>query len=379
MIGETELQQELDLGTEQGICPGAVLLISVRDCRWAVFASGYHDDSRQVPTQSDDLFDLASLTKVLATTSAVMSLVEAGSLDLDRPIGLDLPEFLAAADDRTGRASVTPRHLLAHCSGLPAHAPLWRLFPDDSRDEKRRRVLEIPLAAMPGTQTCYSDIGMMVLGFLIEDVTGRSLDRYVMEKVFEPLRMYETGFLPSEELRPRILPTEVLENGKDALHGIVHDENARWLGGIAGHAGLFGPAADIARFADCILVDGLLPSGTPLWSPGNVSLFTRRAGTVPGSSRCLGWDGYSTGAVAGANASVRSFGHTGFTGTSLWIDPVLQNAVILLTNAIHPTRDRRQKGYFEWRRKIHTLAGEFAFQLSSTTGGGKPKRMKDEG
>jgi CubicO group peptidase (beta-lactamase class C family) len=273
-------------------------------------------DADAPPVTAATIYDLASLTKVIATTTMAMILVDEGRLDLDRPV----------------REGVTVRHLLTHSSGLPALAPFFKEI--RGRDAYVERIRAMALEYPPGSRSVYSDPGIILLGAVLEEVAGQPLDAFVRERVLEPLGMKDTMYRPPPGLLPRIAPTEVDPWRGRLVRGEVHDENAFAMGGIAPHAGLFGTAGDLSRFARMML-DG----GRPLVSRETIELFTRKAG-IPGSDRALGWDTKSAeGSSAGTLFSPRSFGHTGFTGTSMWIDPERQLYVILLTNRVHPTRE----------------------------------------
>ncbi|MBP5640184.1 MAG: serine hydrolase, partial [Victivallales bacterium] len=220
-------------------------------------------------------------------------------------------------------------------------------------EQKRQKVIMTPLERKPQEATQYSDIGMMLLGIILERIADRPLNQLFKEEVAIPLGMTETCFKPTPEQYKRCVPTELHISDQQPpvpWQGIVHDENARWLGGVAGHAGLFSTAGDLTKFAEM-----MLHHGNGFIQEDILSLFTRRANLTPDSSRCLGWDsptqpGSSGGRLIGPNAFV----HTGFTGTSFWIDPDTGIAVILLTNAVHPFRENK-KNYFPWRNDVHTL------------------------
>ncbi|MDX1996165.1 MAG: DUF1343 domain-containing protein [Thermoanaerobaculia bacterium] len=287
-------------------------------------------DADAPPVTAETLYDLASLTKVVTTTTVAMTLVDDGRLDLDKAVQDYLPEFVGP-----GKEVVTVRHLLTHSSGIDWWAPLYQ----DTRGaaEFVRKIAAMPLVNPPGSTMKYSDLGLILLGEILERVTGRSLDALARERVFRPLGFADTGFRPARELRPRIAPTEVVDG--QVIHGEVHDENARALGGVAAHAGLFGTAPELARFAQMLLWRGVYDQRR-IVTRETVALFTQRAGVPVDSDRALGWDTRSaTGFSAGQLFSARSFGHTGFTGTSLWIDPERDLFVLLLTNRVHPTRD----------------------------------------
>jgi serine-type D-Ala-D-Ala carboxypeptidase len=304
------------------------------------------------------LFDLASLTKVLATTPMAMLLYERGLLDLDAPIIGTVPEFLAdssgQADPR--RRDVTFRMLLAHSSGLPAYEKLF--LKAHSRDELLRAAFGIALSADPGSRAEYSDIGFIILGVALERIAGEPLDVFCQREIFAPLAMTHTTFNPPADSRRQIPPTadEREKRGARALarelpmgtseaagsqhpsafrnriiQGEVQDENASMLGGVAGHAGLFSTVQDIARFAHVMLQEG-----QPVFRPETVALFTRRESMSLGTSRALGWDTPSTPSQSGKHFGPRSYGHLGYTGTSLWIDPERRLSITLLTNRTWP-------------------------------------------
>jgi CubicO group peptidase (beta-lactamase class C family) len=352
------LQRVLGQALQAQAWPGGILALARTTAGDIVIPHGCHryDGARAV--RASDYVDLASLTKVVATTTATMLGVERGWIGLDAPVARFLPGFLAAdaAQDALRRA-VTIRHLLSHSAGFPAHVPFHRRTGIPAA-ERPGLVQATPLVSAPGSAAVYSDIGMMVLGFALAAAFGGPWPRLVHEAVFAPLGMRQTRFCLPLSLRPRALPTECSAPGGEAWQGVVHDENARWLGGVAGHAGLFATARDMCRFARLLLNHGEGPDGR-LLQAATIAAFTRPAGVVAGSSRCLGWDGPSEGSSGGIHLSAASFGHTGFTGTSMWIDPVADLAVILLTNAVHPRREcRGERGFFEWRRRVHSAAYE---------------------
>jgi len=295
------------------------------------------------------LYDLASLTKVVATTTAIMALAADGRVDLDLPVSRYLTWFTGS-----GKEGVTVRQLLLHRAGLPGWLPLWQDRED--RTEFREALASLELAQGPGDSTVYSDLGFIVLGFLVEAVAGEPLDRLIAGRVFGPLGMEETMFRPADSLLPRIAPTEVDTLFRHThVHGVVHDENAYALGGVAGHAGLFSSARDLARYAEAMLDAGRAGArygdgaGDDVFDPDLVNRFTARHDST--SSRALGWDTPGERSSAGRYLSDRAFGHTGFTGTSLWIDPELDLFVILLTNRVNPTREKG--GHVALRRAVH--------------------------
>ena len=317
-------------GVKDSAFPGAIAVIGNRDGALVEVAVGSLDWKKPSPRpDAHTLWDLASLTKVVALTTAMMQLVDAGKVDLDAPVQRYLTEWQGRYKDR-----VTVRHLLTHSSGLPSWRPLYKEA--TSPADALALALVTPLDTAPGVRMVYSDIGAILLGQIVVRVTGEALDRYVSAHVFEPLGMRETQYLPPVALRPRVAPTEVDPWRQRHLRGEVHDENAYALGGVSAHAGLFSTAADLTRFARMYLNGGQLDS-TRIVSPQTIGLFTTVQ--APGfSSRALGWDTATGSNSAGRYMAGGSFGHTGFTGTSLWIDPVNDVFVLLLTNRVNPTR-----------------------------------------
>ena len=317
-------------GIHAGGFPGAAVVVG-RD-GYAVVKRGYGRLTWAPdgpPVDEHTIYDLASLTKVVATTSAIMALVDDGKLDLDAPVRNYVPAFSGGAKDR-----VTVRHLLTHRSGLPAGRDLWRSAASPA--EARRQVLESKLYCEPGACYEYSDLGADVLGFVAETVSGRRLDEFVEERVFGPLGMTDTFFRPAAELRGRIAPTEIAPPRGYPLRGEVHDENAYALGGVAGHAGLFSTAADLSVFAQTLLNGGVY-RGVRVFADSTVRLFTRRAA----GTRALGWDTCDKNSACGELMGEPAYGHTGFTGTSLWLDPEQRMFVLLLTNRVYDARAAR--------------------------------------
>lgn len=327
-----DVDRLLESFRERGAFPGGVLAVGDREALIHLHAFGRLTyDADAPPVSAGTIYDLASLTKVVATTTMAMILVDEGRLDLDQPVQELLPGFTGP-----GKKAVTVRHLLTHSSGLPAVAPLYKEI--RGREAYLERIQAMDLEYPPGSRSTYSDLGIILLGEILERTAGQPLEAFVRERVLGPLGMRDTRFRPPAELWPRIAPTEVDPWRGRLIHGEVHDENAFALGGAAPHAGLFGTAGDLARFAQMLLNSGTL-EGRRIVSQETVALFTRRAG-IPGSDRALGWDTKSAeGSSAGTLFSPRSFGHTGFTGTSIWIDPERKVFVILLTNRVHPTRE----------------------------------------
>jgi CubicO group peptidase (beta-lactamase class C family) len=298
----------------------------------------YDDTSPAV--QPSTMYDLASLTKVVATTSMAMLLHDRGQLDLGSPVAGFVPEF----GSDTARQRITLEMLLRHTSGLPAYV---RLFEKSrGKQEMLRGACGVPLEAAPGVRATYSDIGFILLGAALERIAGQPLDEFCQREIFSRLGM-KTMFRPPDTMHPAIPPTEDDRHWRQrVIQGEVHDENASAMGGVAGHAGLFGSIADLARFGEFMLGEG-----EPLVSAETVRLFTTRGDTPPGNSFALGWDTPTPPSQSGQYFSARAYGHLGFTGTSLWIDPQRELAVVLLTNRTWP--DRRSQAIKQFRPQFH--------------------------
>ena len=317
-------------GVDAGGYPGAAVVVGRKG--YSVLSRGFGAldwTGRARVTSRESIYDLASLTKVVATTTAMMLLYDAGTVDIDAPVSRYLPDFSGGLRDQ-----VTVRHLLTHRAGLPAGRELWRIAKTPA--EARAAVLASPIQCTPGSCYEYSDLGADLLGFVAEAASGQTLDAFLERRVFAKLGMTDTHFRPDAMSSVRIAPTEIAPPRGYPLRGEVHDENAYALGGVAGHAGLFSTAEDLSVFAQ-MLLDGGVYNGVRVVSDSAVALFTKRAA----GHRALGWDTCDGGAGCGQYMSERAFGHTGFTGTSLWIDPDRQMFVILLTNRVHAARARR--------------------------------------
>jgi CubicO group peptidase (beta-lactamase class C family) len=336
------------VGIAEGAAPGVALAVG----RWGrlLHLKGYGriDVAPDAPAVTDStMFDMASLTKVVATTTAAMILEDEGKLNLDAPIHTFLPELTDSA-----KARITVRMILTHNGGFEAFAPLWREH--RGRADYLAQINARPLAYMPGDSTIYSDWDFVLMGLIIEHITGMPLDQFVSSRVWQPLNMHDTGFNPlssgtmpadsdctaafraDNPLLTRIAMTEIDTAYRHThIHGIVHDENACALGGVAGHAGLFSSVRDVAVFCQMLLNGGEY-GGVRLIQPTTVARWTARQSNK--SSRALGWDTPSGNSSAGRYFSPRSFGHTGFTGTSIWVDPERGVFVVLLTNRVDPTR-----------------------------------------
>ena len=309
----------------RGTIPGGVVLVG-HDGEVVyrrAFGRRSLEPTREAMT-ADTIFDIASLTKCLVTATAVMQLVEQGKLRLNDPVAAYLPEFA-----RNGKENITLRMLLTHFSGLPEDLDLktrWR-----GREAAYRMAMEARPVSPPGTRFLYSDVNFIVLGFVVEKVSGLTLDEYASRNIFQPLGMRDTRYLPPTQWRLRIAPTEY-DGEHHIMRGTVHDPTADRMGGVAGHAGVFSTADDLAKFAQEML------GGSRVLSEESVKKMTTPQ-QPPGATvlRGLGWDIDSPFSSArGEFFPVGSFGHTGFTGTSMWIDPVTNSYVIILTNAVHP-------------------------------------------
>jgi CubicO group peptidase (beta-lactamase class C family) len=273
------------------------------------------------------LYDMASLTKVVATTTAAMILEEEGKLDISRPVHSYVPEL-----DAPDKAGITVRQILTHRGGFEAFAPLHKQY--RGRAEYLAQINARPLTSVPGTKMVYSDWDFILMQAVIERITGTTLDAFTAARVFTPLGMTSTRFTP-DTLDAALMRRTVftaLDTLRGQLHGAVHDPNAWAMGGVAGHAGLFSTARDLATFAQ-MLLDGGTFAGTRIVSPRTLARWT--APQDPGSSRALGWDTMSPVSSAGRYFSPRSFGHTGYTGTSIWIDPERALFVVILTNRVN--------------------------------------------
>lgn len=300
----------------------------------------YEPDSAAV--QPGTIYDLASLTKVVGTTTMAMILYERGELDLEIPVAAVVPEF-SYADPR--RREVTIRQLLAHSSGLPGYEKLF--LRTIRREELLQGAFAVQLTAHPGTRVEYSDIGFIILGEALERIANTTLDEFCRKEIFGPLGMAHTTFNPPASLRSQI-PATVDDRAfrHRIIQGEVNDENASVLGGVAAHAGLFSTASDMSLFAHCIL-----SGGRPILRPETVAFFTRREDTPEGTSRTLGWDTPSQPSQSGQHFSPASFGHLGYTGTSLWIDSERELSVTLLTNRTWP--DSRNQAIKQVRPRFH--------------------------
>ncbi|MGQ0562281.1 MAG: serine hydrolase domain-containing protein [Gemmatimonadota bacterium] len=386
----------IEAAIRDGATPGAALAIGRRGGIVRRRGYGRLTYAADAPAVTDStIFDLASLTKIVGTTSAIMKLVDDGRLDLDVPIY----QYMRAWPSAGAHSRITLRHLLTHTSGLPAGADLWTTT---GREATLSRIARMRLSAPPGMLTVYSDLGMIVAGAIVESVTGKRLDDFLERQVFAPMELRETMFNPAERMidvrhslapivvsavarslffsplaiiadwteqqeiesrmfarskplpRGRIFdlsqvaPTEYSRARGEALRGIVHDRNAAALDGVAGHAGLFSSARDLAVFAQSILDAAIHDVDAPFASASTIARFVMNGDD---KGRSLGWDTPSGRSSAGRYFPASSFGHTGFTGTSIWIDPKREIFVVLLTNRVHPTAANRK--HIALRRGVH--------------------------
>ncbi|MCL5288799.1 MAG: serine hydrolase [Acidobacteria bacterium] len=329
----------LDRAVADKAFPGGVLAVGVRgELIVHPFGAQTFDAKAPVVTPKT-IYDVASLTKAVVTTTAIAMLVAANRVQLDAPVSRFLPEWSKGANATESRKAVTVRQLLLHTSGLPG----WKQYFLTAKNKKEILALALaePLVSEPGTKIEYSDIGFILLGEIVERVSGKSLDQFARERIFAPLGMSDSQFNPPKNLRVRIAPTEDDTMFRQRLvHGEVHDQNSWAMGGVAGDAGLFSTAADLAAFCQMLLNGGQY-AHQRLLSRSMIAQFTR-AVRVGEMSRALGWDVPSEQSQSGKYFSARSFGHLGYTGTSIWIDPEKEMFVILLTNRVHPSAENEK-------------------------------------
>ena len=323
------LDKTVKTAIEEAVAPGVAIAVGRNGHIAYMKGYGYIDWNQpgSSPVDTNTLYDLASLTKVIATTTVAMILEEKGQLDLNRTVVSYLPEF-----NSPEKSQITVRQLLTHSGGLEAGANLYNTA--RGREQYLAQINARPLQYTPGTNMIYSDWDMIVLQLVMERITGKTLDVLAAEKIFRPLGMNDTQFQPPLTWRSRIAPTQVDDKRGGLLWGTVHDENAWAMGGVAGHAGLFSTAKDLALFSMMILNGGEGANGVRIVKPATIARWTARQGKE--STRTLGWDSPDGGSSAGQFFSPWSFGHTGFTGTSIWIDPEKDLFVVVLTNRVNP-------------------------------------------
>ncbi len=343
---------------QTNLIPGAVLVIGHNS--QVVYRKAYGSRSlipNREPMTLDTIFDAASLTKVVATTPSIMKLFEAGKIRLDDPVTTYLPEF------QGGKSDITVRLLMTHFSGLPPDLPLvprWSGY-----ETGIKKALSISPVAPPGARFIYSDINYNLLAEIVRRVSGRTVADFAHEQIYKPLGMRESGFLPASTLRPRIAPTEIDTDTGQPMRGVVDDPTARYMGGVAGDAGLFTTADDLAKYASMLLGNGEF-EGTRIFDTATVKKFTEPA--TPADQpilRALGWDMDSPFASnRGELYPIGSFGHTGYTGTSMWMDPVTNSFVIVMTNVVHPKHGHSLSSF---RSRIATaVAAHYGMAMPNT-------------
>lgn len=349
------VDQIMNSAVIDSVFPGAVLLFGIdQEVLYHKAFGNYTYDKNSTRVNTNSIFDLASVTKVVATTSAAMMLVDKGKLSLDDKVISYLPEF-----NNNGKENVTIRNLLLHNSGLAAFKKYYDQF--SSGEEVINDVMNLPLNTPPGEKFVYSDLGMITLQKVIEKITGQRIDEFLEQNLFSRLEMNQTMYSPSKELKTECVPTELDDFYRmRLLQGEVHDERAFLLNGVAGHAGLFSTAGDLSVFVRMLLNDGIY-DGKKIIDSAIIENWTTKQSEQ--SDRGLGWDtktvdGYSS---AGNFFSKNSFGHTGYTGTSVWIDKESKLFVILLSNRVHPTRQNRKISKF--RPVIHDAVYNSVFKL----------------
>ena len=333
-IGDS-LRAVLTRAVTDSAFPGAYAVIGSSTEIFAEFGAGKLDADDPTRPDARTVWDMASMSKLVSTTSAMIQLVASKRVVIDSPVVFYLPSWRAA-----GTSRITVRQLLTHSSGLPAGRPLYKEADTDTA--ARTLVYATGPVLQPGSKYVYSDLGFILLGRLVQQVTGMPLDQYVEKNVFGPLKMTDTRYLPPASWLPRIAPTEIDPWRGRHIRGEVHDENASRLGGVAGHAGLFSSARDISRFAQMYLSGGIL-DGHRIFETGTLNQFIAIQDRAL-SHRALGWETANGTNSAGHRLAPVSFGHTGFTGTSLWMDPTRDLFVLLLTNRVNPTRQNSKIG-----------------------------------
>jgi CubicO group peptidase (beta-lactamase class C family) len=330
------LKTSLNQAIVDSVFPGCAISVGFRGNLIFEQSFGHYTyDSNSAKVEVNSIFDLASITKVVATTTVSMILYDQGRLKLDWKVSEIIPAFQGKDKNK-----VTIQHLLTHTSGLPG----WIRFYLDLTGKERiiQEICNTDLINDPGTVYVYSDLGMIMMQNIIETITQKSLDQLVRDYITTPLGMKRTMFNPDSSLRGEIIPTEISKWHKKLIHGFVHDENTFVMGGVSGHAGLFSTVQDLSIFCQMYLNKGLYDNKRILTAE-TIELFTSRQNIVDRSTRALGWDTRSEQeSMAGDYMSMRAFGHSGFTGTTIWIDPDNQVFVVLLTNRVYPTRENRK-------------------------------------
>lgn len=347
------LRRVLERAVADSAFPGAFVVVGRRSGIIAQMGVGHLDFAPSPVPDEHTLWDMASLTKVLALTSAMMQLVEQGKIELDAPVQRYLPQWTGQNKDR-----VTVRDLLTHRSGLPAWRPIYKEAATPA--EALALVFATSLDTLPRVRMVYSDLGAILLGEIVRAVSGQRIDAYTRDHVFGPLGMQETGYLPDPSLLPRIAPTEVDPWRQRHLRGEVHDENAYALGGVSAHAGLFSSGADLAHLAQAYLNGGVY-GGARVFKESTIRQFTAVQDSTF-SNRALGWETPTGSNSAGHLMTRPSFGHTGFTGTSFWVDPADDLFVVMLTNRVNPTRANTKIS--AWRQAVADAAVGLTRQIA---------------
>ena len=345
----SKVERIVNNAIEDSAFPGAVVLVEKNDKIVFEKAFGHFTyDKNSSPMTLNTLFDLASLTKVISTTNCAMICIDRGLFKLDDRVAKYIPHFAA-----NGKENITIRNLLLHNSGLPAYKRYYKMY--DNSTDVLNDIYSTKLEYPTGIKTVYSDLGIITLGKIIEKVTGMTLDKFAQKEIFDPLGMKNTMYNPPDSLKKYCAPTEYDNYWRHRqIQGEVHDETASMLGGVAGHAGLFSTAGDIAKVLQMLLQKGKY-NGKQIIKPATVKLFTKRQSEE--STRALGWDTKSkTGSSAGDLFSDDSYGHTGFTGTSVWTDPERKLFVVFLTNRVYPTRENHK--IFKVRPALHNAVIE---------------------
>ncbi|MCH7991109.1 MAG: serine hydrolase [Gemmatimonadetes bacterium] len=364
-VGLARVDSIIEAGIADSVASGVAIAIGRHGRLVSLKGFGELQYGTRRPVTPTSIFDLASVSKVVGTTTATMMLVADGLLDLDAPVVSYLP-WWSRGDER--KEDVTVRQLMLHRTGLIPFRTWY--FEIEGMQAYKDAAADEPLQTAPGERTSYSDIGIMTLAWVIEEISGQTLDDFLQERLWHPLGMLETRYRPESTLRPRIAATELdTLYRNEMVWGTVHDENADAMGGVAGHAGLFSTVVDLSVFARMMLNDGVTPACSPGGEPGEpcpvrrteerrlldpavLDMFTTRFDET--SSRALGWDTPSERSSGGDYVTNEAFGHTGYTGTSIWMDPELDVWVVLLTNRVHPTRENQK--HVPFRRAVHDAA-----------------------
>lgn len=325
--------------------PGAVIRVKHKG-EWVLQEAVGHNSTEQDQVNMTDelLFDVASLTKVMATLPSVLKLLETGDMYLNDRVAYFLPEF-----GKNGKGDVTIRQLLTHSSGLISHRPYFER--KLNYESVLKEIFDDQLTYQPDTAVVYSDLGYMLLGEVVKVVSGAPLEEFARETIFEPLRMQQTGFLPKRE-RQEVAPTEYLDHIGGHKYGIVHDDNTEFMGGVSGHAGLFSTIGDVTKYCEILENEGIY-NGKKILNPAWLRKSKENFTPFSEESRGLGWQLRGIGpSPAGDLMSPFAFGHTGFTGTSFYLDPVHETTIILLTNRVYFGRHERMN---RMRPRLHNL------------------------